>query len=223
MTITGSWIQGKLTLHWISCPASTKFLLSVFVKNNFNITFFLLHHSCLLPYYFYASWFTIIKGYFIKGVFPRPPKIQLTNIRWSYKFMLYLFTYLSSCCLYSKSRHIVIKKDLYNLQMTGSLQATLFFIRRVLFQTRAWKPVSIGFCFCWTPSRSFQLKTLCTVVLSTESWLILEEVFHFSKKNMMYLPQASLLFLNTFIFICGGVIQGNCVHHSTVRISAILF
>ncbi|VFV47682.1 angiopoietin-related protein 5 [Lynx pardinus] len=32
---------------------------------------------------------------------------------------------------------------------------------------------------------------------------------------MMYLPQASLLFLNTFIFICGEVIQGNCVHHST--------
>lgn len=40
---------------------------------------------------------------------------------------------------------------------------------------------------------------------------------------MIYLFQASLLFLNLCIFTCGEVIQCNCVHHSTVRISAILF
>lgn len=40
---------------------------------------------------------------------------------------------------------------------------------------------------------------------------------------MMYLSQISLLFLNVCIFICGEAIQGNYVHHSTVRISAILF
>ncbi|XP_029064823.1 angiopoietin-related protein 5 [Monodon monoceros] len=32
---------------------------------------------------------------------------------------------------------------------------------------------------------------------------------------MIYLFQASLLFLNLCIFTCGEVIQGNCVHHST--------
>uniref|UniRef100_A0A8C3YAN6 Angiopoietin like 5 n=1 Tax=Catagonus wagneri TaxID=51154 RepID=A0A8C3YAN6_9CETA len=32
---------------------------------------------------------------------------------------------------------------------------------------------------------------------------------------MMYLFQASLLFLNLCIFTCGEAIQGNCVHHST--------
>ncbi|XP_028746820.1 angiopoietin-related protein 5 [Peromyscus leucopus] len=32
---------------------------------------------------------------------------------------------------------------------------------------------------------------------------------------MMYLSQASLLFLNVCIFICGEAIQGSCVHHST--------
>nr|XP_019570064.1 PREDICTED: angiopoietin-related protein 5 [Rhinolophus sinicus] len=31
----------------------------------------------------------------------------------------------------------------------------------------------------------------------------------------MYLSQASLLFLNVFIFICGEAMQGNCVHQST--------
>ncbi|XP_040590697.1 angiopoietin-related protein 5 isoform X2 [Mesocricetus auratus] len=32
---------------------------------------------------------------------------------------------------------------------------------------------------------------------------------------MMYLSQASLLFLNVCIFICGEAVQGICVHHST--------
>ena len=40
---------------------------------------------------------------------------------------------------------------------------------------------------------------------------------------MMYLFQASLLFLNLCIFTCGEAIRGNCVHHATVRILATLF
>nr|XP_020010379.1 angiopoietin-related protein 5 [Castor canadensis] len=38
---------------------------------------------------------------------------------------------------------------------------------------------------------------------------------------MMYPTQASLLFLNVCIFICGGAVQGNCVHHSTDSLAVV--